>query len=352
MRTPRLPLAIVLALPFLVAAAPDAGRDARPLARIGLGSCAKQDRPQPIWDAVLAAKPEIFVLLGDNIYGDTQDMAVMKRKYDQFAAVPGFAKLRETCPILATWDDHDYGVNDGGKEYPKRRESQQVFLDFFAEPADSPRRGRDGVYDVQTFGPPGKRVQFILLDTRSGRDLLKDNTNKTKGAGPYMPDPDPAKRILSDEQWAWLEARLREPAELRIICSSIQFVVDEHGWEKWGNFPAERQRMVNLIRDTKANGVVFVSGDRHLAELSKMADAGVPYPLYDLTASSLNQPHGRPGEQDPSRYRIGRMYQQANFGLINIDWSANDPAINFQILDVAGKVVIDHTARLSELRAK
>ena len=137
-----------------------------PLSRIAFGSCATQERPQPIWDAVGATKPELLLLLGDNIYADTEDMAVMRAKYARFAAMPGFKKLRESVPILATWDDHDLGVNDGGSTYPKKDESQKEFFDFFGEPADSPRRKQQGVYDAKVFGPEGKRVQVIMLDTR------------------------------------------------------------------------------------------------------------------------------------------------------------------------------------------
>src|SRR5438094_6137873 len=98
---------------WLGAASAGAG-DKMVLSRIAFGSCARQDKPQPIWDAVVAVKPDIYLSLGDTIYGDTEDMAVMKKKYDQLAAIPGWQKLKKTCPILATWDDHDYGVNDGG----------------------------------------------------------------------------------------------------------------------------------------------------------------------------------------------------------------------------------------------
>src|SRR5436305_1258001 len=103
----------------------------RPLSRIGFGSCVHQDRPQPIWTPIVAAKPELFLMLGDNIYADTEDMALMRKMYAQLAAQPGFKKLRGACPILATWDDHDYGGNDAGAEYPKKKESQQLFLDFW-----------------------------------------------------------------------------------------------------------------------------------------------------------------------------------------------------------------------------
>lgn len=88
------------------------------LSRIALGSCAKQNLPQPIWEPILASKPNLFVFLGDNIYGDSKDMDVIRRKYAQLAAKPGYQKLRASVPILATWDDHDYGADDAGNEYP------------------------------------------------------------------------------------------------------------------------------------------------------------------------------------------------------------------------------------------
>ncbi|MBC7821963.1 MAG: alkaline phosphatase family protein, partial [Planctomycetaceae bacterium] len=137
-----------------------------PLQRIAFGSCAKQDKPQPIWDAVVETKPQLFLFIGDNIYGDTEDMTVLKQKWDLLGAQPGYQKLKQTCPVLATWDDHDYGANDAGAEYPKKRESQQLFQDFFGIPKDSPRRQREGVYHAEIFGPPGRRVQILLLDAR------------------------------------------------------------------------------------------------------------------------------------------------------------------------------------------
>ena len=121
----------------------------QPLERITFGSCAKQDKPQPIWDAVVALRPERFLFIGDNIYGDSADMNVLRTKYALLGAQPGFQKLRQTCPVLATWDDHDFGVNDGGSWYPKKVESQRIMLDFFGVPADSPRRAREGEQDAQ-----------------------------------------------------------------------------------------------------------------------------------------------------------------------------------------------------------
>jgi alkaline phosphatase D len=318
----------------------------RPLRRIAFGSCARQTEPQPIWDRIVGTRPELFLFIGDNIYADTEDMAVMRAKYQQLGALPGYRRLLRTCPVLATWDDHDYGVNDAGAEYPKRVESQQVFLEFFKEPADSPRRKRPGVYDARVFGPPGKRVQVILLDTRYFRSRLK---RQDGSSSPYVANTDPEATMLGDAQWRWLEAQLRAPAEVRIIASSIQVVPEDHGSEKWMNLPRERERLFRLIKETGAGGVLFISGDRHLAELSMM-DGGVGYPLYDLTSSGLNAGSKSWRRYEVNRHRVGTMNWGDNFGMIEIDWEREDPQIRLQVRDVDGDIAIQRKIHLSTLR--
>jgi hypothetical protein len=73
---------------------------------------------------------------------------------------------------IATWDDHDYGVNDGGKEYPKKEESKKIFLDFFKEPDTSSRWKHKGIYTSYYYGEAGKKLQVIVLDCRTFRDRL------------------------------------------------------------------------------------------------------------------------------------------------------------------------------------
>jgi alkaline phosphatase D len=324
-----------------------------PLTRIALGSCARQNQPQPIWDSVVAAQPDVFLFLGDNIYGDSRDMNVLRSKYAQLAAKPGFQKLRATCPILATWDDHDYGADDAGAEYPMKVESQTLFLDFFQEPANSPRRQREGIYDATVFGPVGQRVQIILLDTRYFRGPLKPKP-RVQGKGTrYLPNPDTSVTMLGTAQWAWLEDQLRVPAEVRIIASSIQVVSEEHDSEKWMNLPHERARLYSLIRDTHAHGVVFVSGDVHRGEISAM-DGGVGYPLYDLTASGMTEASvAKVKFADwPNRYRIGTLDWTTNFGVIEFDWTRRDPLIRLQIRDDDGDLCLQKKVPLSELQVK
>ncbi|MGV3723853.1 MAG: alkaline phosphatase D family protein [Actinomycetota bacterium] len=335
-----------------------------PLQRFAFGSCAKQDQPQPIWDAIVEARPQLFAMIGDNIYADTADMAVMWRKYQLLGAQPGFQKLKATCPVVATWDDHDYGLNDGGVEFAQKRESQQLFLDFFGVPNSSPRRQQEGVYHAETYGPAGRRTQLILLDTRYFRTPLQKGFVKGEVGegrrGIYAPDPDPQATILGEAQWKWLEAQLRVPADLRILASSVQVIPEEHGWEYWANFPADRARLFRLIRKTRAEGVVIISGDRHFAEISRLpaGKGGAEYPLYDVTSTSLNAPGGNMTKagvrfaNEINRHRVGLTYFDTNFGFIDVDWSQPSPLIRLQVRDEKGGVVLQQRLTLSELRRR
>lgn len=337
--------------------------DEKRLSRIAFGSCANQDRPQPVWEAIVATRPELFLFLGDNVYADTEDMDVLRATYQRLGEQPGFQKLKQTCPLLATWDDHDFGANDVGGEYPKKRESQQVFLDFFEVAKDDPRRRQEGVYQAHVFGPAGKRVQIILLDTRYFRSPLKKGFKRGEPGegrgGIYLPDTGPQATMLGEQQWKWLAEQLKTPAEVRLVGSSIQFVADEHASEKWGNFPRERTRLLDLLRESQTAGVIFLSGDRHTAEISRLPatqERGPGYPLFDITSSSLNVPSGNLTKagirfaNDVNSYRIGLTYFEANFGTIAIDWSKPDPVIRLQVRDTAGDVVLQQRVALSELR--
>ena len=305
----------------------------RALTRIAFGSCADQRLPQPIWDTVVAAEPDLFLFLGDNVYGDVSSGALdeLRDAYARLSRVPGFRRLRATTPLMAIWDDHDYGVNDGGADFPHRGASEALFLRFWEVPPTAPRARREGLYEAAVFGPPGRRVQVILLDTRWFRSpLAPTDERNARGREHYRPDPDPTKTMLGPAQWDWFEARLGEPAELRLLVSSVQVLADGHGYERWGNLPAERRRLVELIAKTGANGVVLLSGDRHFGALYRRT-GGTPYPLHEVTSSSLNRPSRRARESGP--HQIGAAYGAENFGLVRIDWERGRIALELRALD-------------------
>jgi alkaline phosphatase D len=328
---------------------------AKPLTRIVFGSCNDQDKPCPAWDAIFKQNPELLILLGDTIYADLDKSRkvttqVIKDQYDKLDAVPAFKKLKETVPLMGVWDDHDYGKNDAGADFPLKDESQQVLLDFYGVPKDSPRRTQKGVYHSAVFGPEGKRVQVILLD---GRYFL---TGTTKGkydtklrTTPYIPNSDPAATFLGDEQWAWLKDQLKVPAEVRLIGSGIQVLAEDHPWEKWANLPKEREKLYALLKETQANGVVILSGDRHLAELSLDTKA-IGYPLYDITSSGFNQGNKSWRPPEVNRHRVAAVPFGNNYGAIAIDWTREtSPLVTLALHGEEGEVLVRHDIRAGML---
>jgi alkaline phosphatase D len=326
------------------------------LTRIAFGSCAHQERPQPIWDAVLAYQPQLFLFGGDNVYGDQrggryvpneQLQDSLQEAYRNALAIPGFVALRNTVPYLVTWDDHDYGKNDAGVELAHKRQSQQMFLEFWAVPNSDPRHRREGVYSAQMFGLAPRRVQVILLDTRYFRSPLQRASPRLPGLGPYQPDDDPSKTLLGEAQWQWLREQLLEPAELRLIVTSVQALAVGHGWEGWVNFPHERKELFDLIAQTRAKGVLFLSGDRHIAALYREAE-GTPYPLIEMTSSGLTQSF--PSNREPGPNRLGEVYGSPNFGGIDIDWEQR--TVTLTIRSVSGMVERQLKVSLDELAAR
>ena len=335
----------------------------RTLQRIAFGSCAEAGKPQPVWDPILARKPDLFVFLGDNIYADTRDMAEMRRKYAELAAQPGFARLRDSTPFVAMWDDHDFGENDAGGDYPQKDASRRAFLDFWGEPVGSPRRDRDGVYASYIFGPPGQRVQVILPDLRYNRTAMlpmelngasydawaeKRVASGLSLPGPYVRNPDPRATMLGERQWKWLERQLAVPAEIRLFGSSVQVLADFTGWEAWANFARDQDRLFDVIRRKRANGVLFLSGDIHYAELSKH-EVNVPYPLWDLTSSGLTEEWRVP---TPNANRASEVVADANFGFIDIDWRGAATMLALGIVDAKGRTRMSWNLPLEDLAVR
>lgn len=306
----------------------------RPLTRIAFGSCAEQADAQSIWDAVLAYKPQLFIFAGDNVYGDfkTADAGPLRKAYATANALAGYNKLRDSVSHLAVWDDHDYGLNDGGGDFPHKAVSKDLFLEFWKAPEGDVRRTREGIYDSRIIGPPGMRVQVILLDVRWFRSPLRITDRRgAPGKERYLPDPDPAKTMLGAAQWTWLAEELSKPADLRLLVSSIQVLAEGHGWERWGNFPLERQKLFDTIREAGAKGVVLLSGDRHIGALYREAPPDMP-PLYEVTASGINKAFSAAKEPGPNR--LGALYAAPNFGVVDVDWWARK--VTLALRDEAG----------------
>jgi alkaline phosphatase D len=321
-----------------------------PLRHIVFGSCL-DTHEHPMLDRTLTLPRDLFIFMGDNVYADKGGLPMLREKYALLKQSRFFQGIRAKGEMIATWDDHDFGQNDGGSDYAQKKESQVEFWNWLDEPADSPRRKKEGVYDAHVFGPEGKRVQVILLDLRYFRTPLKRvPKEQAMLGGPYVATDDTSATMMGEAQWRWLEETLKQPAELRLIVSSIQFAAELHGGECWANLPHEKERLMEVLRRTKASGVVILSGDRHWCEFSRV-NGPAGYPLYDFTSSAMTQKHPR-GTPTPNKYRfLPETYHLPSVGQMEIDWSSEDAQIAVKVIDVDGQARIAHTIHLSELQA-
>ena len=317
--------------------------------KILFGSCLHQDKPQPIWQSMNQEQADLFVLLGDNVYGDTEDMAELKAKYAKQWSTSGMQTMLANTPTIGIWDDHDFGENDAGAKYPQKEASRHIMLDYFNVPKDSLRRTRtDGIYTSHMLTQTHTKVQIILPDLRWNRSPLESVgqlkyffSKAPNNLGPYLPSKDKSTTMLGETQWQWLEQQLQQPADIRILATSLQFLPEFSGWESWANFPHERKRFLALLDKYQINNLVIVSGDTHWSELSKITRKN-SHELWEMTASGLTEEWKA---VSPNKHRVGESYAKANYGVIEL----SGRQLTMSIKDVAGENVMMKIITLQNL---
>ena len=305
----------------------------------GFGSCNDQTRPQPLWTPILNHNPDLFIMMGDNVYASTPETQPIIDQYIKQNQVTEYRKVRESIPFLATWDDHDSGLNDGGTDNPLKDEARKVFVNYWGYLKQSLPKNQKALYHSRLIGDKKHKVQVIMLDTRYDRTPLIKNPEykydeKVFLPKVYLPNEDKNARMLSDEQWQWLSDELKKPADLKIIVSSIQVIANDHYFEKWGNFPLERKKLLDLIEKNKLHNVIILSGDRHLSSIAKL-DLNKKHTLYEITSSGLNRPSRAPEAEKDSTY-TAPAFLKINYGLAQIDWVQK--SVLFEIRDEQDQV--------------
>ena len=271
---------------------------------LGLGSCLDQEYPQPIWQSIKEEDLNYFVFLGDNVYGDSPDGNLDK-------LVLAYKKQKELLPtwlkpemIFSIWDDHDFGLNDGGGSFVNKSESEKIYLDFWGVSNTDPRRNRDGIYYSKKLKLSDKTIKLIFLDTRFFRSDLKKKNEV------YQANNENNSTILGEDQWIWLKKQFQPSIDAYIIFSSIQILATEHRFEKWSNFPTERSKLIDFLKKQQVPKML-VSGDRHRGGIYKYNDS-----ILEITASSLNKPGSGFSEFDP--LLIGNTHNEENYGILRI----------------------------------
>ncbi|MCB1043506.1 MAG: alkaline phosphatase family protein [Acidobacteria bacterium] len=312
--------------------------------RLAFGSCFNPmlDRDE-IFETIANYGPDLFLMCGDNVYQereeDDPELVQLRNAYHALANNRRFAHLRETVSLAVMWDDHDYGFNDADGSWPYKAQSEALFEHVWAIPEQDPRLGRPGIYTSMFLGEAKKMLQIIMLDTRYFRSSLKATDEPLPGKERYLPDDDPNKTMLGADQWAWLHEQLRQPADLRIIVSSVQVLPVGHGFECWQMLPIERAKLLGMLAESGDKLIVLLTGDRHFAGYYREKRSQTTF--VELTSSALNYPitddrlASAKAQHEPME--INQRFFGANFGSLEMDWQ--NRLLKLQLRDTQGTVV-------------
>lgn len=312
--------------------------------RIATAGCHKQFEPAPALARYVEAKPDLMLWVGDNVYADTtDDIGYLRKCYDALAAKPAFRQLREQTTLMATWDDHDFGLNNAGANYPLKKQSKALFREFWKledrVPAD-----QEGIYYSRTFGSGNRALQVIMLDTRYNRE-----------------DEGPESDTLGESQWRWLADELAKPAALRLLVSGYQVLLEKGTpWETWAKFPRARKRLFDLIKMQKAAGILFITGDQHSGEVLRVRDA-LGYDGIEFMFAGINQEE----QHVKSAHRVSpASHAKHAYALIDIHWEddhqrpdknegGDQPHLVFRVFDAwTNAPELTYRVNFSELRSR
>ena len=316
-----------------------------PAFKLIAGSCAFindsiYDRPgkpyggeYSIFESMASDNPDMMLWLGDNIYlreVDLQSYSGYLYRYSHTRALPEMQNLLKSCPNYAIWDDHDYGPNDADRNWIHGDWAKQSFETFWANPSYGAPAGANNVGTALRFND----VEFFLLDNRSNR---VHHYNETQ-------DP----QVLGEDQIDWLIAALNKSyAPFKIVAIGGQFLSDNASHENMARFP-ERQQIIDRIEEERIHGVVFLSGDRHCTELSRLElERGVV--IHDLTVSPLTSSSYNNTEEVNNLRVEGTVVAERNYAELNFSGPRKDRVLEMVIKNVDGEVIWSQSINAREL---
>ena len=246
---------------------------------IAMCTCMDDEKHDPMmWQNMMRQRPDLLIFLGDCAYanrGANKGMADAAHLWKMFCQARLTLEIYYTpvlVPIVATWDDHDFGMNNGdAQEFPFVLESQQNFLNFFAQEPGVCRNMfvGPGVSSAWKFGSN----LFFLLDNRSFRE-------RNESTGRYA--------HWGREQEEWMMSLIRQHTGPTFICSGSVFFLEMMMVESLSKcHPGQFRGFLSELRSV-ASKVVFVSGDVHFSEVSRIEPEILGYTTYELTSSSIH----------------------------------------------------------------
>jgi alkaline phosphatase D len=314
--------------------------------KFAIGSCffvndSTTDRPGEkygggynIVNSIYTKNPNFMIWLGDNVYTNEADYNSKNGflyRYSHTRALEELQPLLANTHHYAVWDDHDYGPNDSDRGFTLKESAREVFSKYWLNPT----YGRDGkgIFTSFIWGD----CEFILLDNRYFRAA-----NKSK---------DKNKDYFGKEQLEWLRDKLAfSRATFKFVCTGGQILTDAALFENYSTYPEERQRMLNMIEEEKIEGVIFLDGDRHFSEISKLARPNLP-PLYDFTCSPLTAGRNLKGCEEKNSFREANYCSNERaFGLIEISGKLKERVLRYTLYDANNKEIWVKEIKEAELR--
>lgn len=311
-------------------------REDAPNFTVALGSCTyinetELDRPgkgygsgYSIFESINSKNPDIMIWGGDNIYlreADWDSKTGILHRYTHSRSIKEMQPLLAKTQNFAIWDDHDFGPNDGDRSFYNKNLTLEAFKDFWANKSYrmNPEQN-EGNYSTFNWGD----AQFFLLDNR----FFKSPNDRKTGT----------RTILGDTQLEWLiDALSSSNASFKIIYIGGQVITSAARFENYATYPEEKEKMLKEIENNKIKGVLFLSGDRHFTELSKLERNGT-YPLYDWTVSPLTSGVSESYKEDKNTNQVeGSVFAVNNFGMISFSGDKANRQIKLSLFDKEGK---------------
>lgn len=311
-------LSIILTVPSAFAQQTNADRlgQIKNLERIAFGSCSKQHERQLVWKDMIEQTPDLFIWGGDNVYANTTNPAKLLAAYKLQNTIEDYKQLKALVPIIGTWDDHDFGDNNQGGNFPIKKISQQYALDFLEEPINSPRRTQEGIYTSYSFGDAGKKIKIILLDNR------------------YFLNSESTFSMLGKNQWEWLEKEIiNSDAQLHLVISGLSVLSPQNGSsEEWMDHEFEKNRLRAFLK-AKNIPYIYLAGDKHFASIFRKDD--------EVEFLSSGMTHNT---RIPLRPYVRARYPNPvflnNYGLIDFAWENATPILTLTVRSAQGQSLI------------
>ena len=294
-----------------------------------------------IFKTMSGEKAAFMLWLGDNWYTREVDYYSewglwYRAHYDRSRKV--IQDFLKAMPHLSTWDDHDYGPNDIGRNYILKQTSREIFMNYFCNPSYG--ENGQGIYTMASYGD----VDIFITDDRWWRsaDAMPDSVNGK---------PNMEKRMFGAQQMEWLKnSLLFSTATFKIIVVGSQVLNPVSPYDRLIKFPGDYYELMNLLEDRKIPGVLFLSGDRHHSEIIKVTREGA-YPLYDITVSPLtSSTHKFGGVEKDNPYRVFGLDEKQNYGKITISGKKGERKLMVEFVGIKGEKLGQWSVMENELK--